>query len=54
LQKWQVKLQGIGALEYLGWEDITVVLVDVMVKAAKQEGSSRFSVIVGARMNNCA
>jgi len=43
-----------GALEYLGWEGITVVLVDAMVEAAKREGGGRFSVIVGAKMNNCA
>jgi len=43
-----------GALEYLGWEGITVVLVNAMVEDAKREGGGRFLVIVGARINNCA
>jgi len=43
-----------GALEYLGWDGITVVLVDATVEAAKRAGSSRFSVIVRARMKSYA
>jgi len=40
-------------LEYLGWDSVTVVLVDTMVEAVKQAGGGRVSVIVGSRMKSC-
>jgi len=39
---------------YLGYENAIVVLIAATVEAPKREGSGRFSVIVGARINNCA
>jgi len=40
-------------LEYLGWDGVTVVLVDTMVEAVKQAGGGRVSVIIGSRMKSC-
>jgi len=40
-------------LECLGWDGVTVVLVDTMVEAVKQAGGGRVSVIVGSRMKSC-